>query len=114
MFVLLKGKLSVISKYILGRSVDQAVEIGQQMAREITKMHPYPIELKFEKVYCPFMPLAKKRYTGYKFEKKGDKPVLEGKGLETVRRDGVEACVKIMNKCLIELFETKNVSSVNF
>jgi DNA polymerase elongation subunit (family B) len=89
------------------------MDIGNAMAIEITKMHPYPIELKFEKVYCPFIPLAKKRYTGYKHEKKGEKPTLEGKGLETVRRDGVEACVKIMQKCLIELFQTRNVSAVS-
>ena len=82
------------------------------MAKEITKMHPYPIELKFEKVYCPFIPLAKKRYTGYKYEKVGEKGTLEGKGLETVRRDGVDATVKIMQKCLIELFQNRNVSNV--
>lgn len=76
-------------------------------------MHPYPIELKFEKVYCPFIPLAKKRYTGYKYEKVGDKPTLEGKGLETVRRDGVDATVKIMQKCLVELFHNRNVSNVS-
>ncbi len=92
--------------------MEQAFEIGAQMAKEITKMHPYPIELKFEKVYCPFMPLAKKRYTGYKHEKLGEMPTVEGKGLETVRRDGVEACVKIMNKALMELFHNRNASSV--
>lgn len=96
----------------LGRTVDQAIELGQIIAKEITKQHPYPIELKFEKVYCPMICLAKKRYTGYKFEKKGEKGVLEGKGLEIVRRDGIEATVKMMQKCLLELFQTKNVSSV--
>jgi len=92
--------------------VDQAIEIGQTIAKEITKQHPYPMELKFEKVYCPMICLAKKRYTGWKYEKKGEKGVLEGKGLEIVRRDGIEATVKIMQKCLVGLFQNKNVSLV--
>jgi len=30
--------------------LDQAFDIGNEMAQEITKQHPYPIDLKFEKV----------------------------------------------------------------
>ena len=33
-----------------GRSLESAFQISSQMTREITKLHPYPIELKFEKV----------------------------------------------------------------
>ena len=55
---------------------------------------------------------AKKRYAGYKYEKYGGEPVLEGKGIETIRRDGIEATQKIMTKVFMELFETKNLSSV--
>jgi len=50
------------------------------------------MELKFEKVYFPCMTLAKKRYCGYKYEKLDDKPELECKGIEIIRRDNVEAC----------------------
>jgi DNA polymerase zeta len=50
------------------------------------------MELKFEKVYYPCVTLAKKRYCGYKYEKIDDKPVLESKGIEIIRRDNVEAC----------------------
>ena len=49
------------------------------------------MELKFEKVYFPCMTLAKKRYCGFKYEKLGEDPVLECKGIETIRRDNVEA-----------------------
>jgi len=56
--------------------------------------------------------VSKKRYVGYKYEKLGDKPSFEGKGIELVRRDGCPAVVKIMRKSLQILFETKNLSEV--
>ena len=46
------------------------------------------------------MLLAKKRYVGYKYEKLGDEPVFDAKGIETVRRDGCPATQKTMEKCL--------------
>lgn len=70
------------------------------------------MELKFEKVYFPCVTLAKKRYCGYKMEKLGEKPVLDSKGIETIRRDTVEAVAKIMDKCLRLLFETKNLTTI--
>ena len=36
--------------HMKGRSLKSAHELGLEIAREITKRHPYPIELKFEKV----------------------------------------------------------------
>jgi DNA polymerase zeta len=70
------------------------------------------MELKFEKVYTECVLLAKKRYCGYKIEKVDEKPVLDAKGIETIRRDGVEATTKIMDKCLRLLFETKDLSLI--
>lgn len=52
------------------------------MSLEISKKYPHPLFLKYEKVYTSLILLSKKRYVGYKIEKKGDKPSLEGKGLE--------------------------------
>ena len=50
---------------------------------------------------------------GYKFDKPTtSKPVFEAKGIEVVRRDGCEAVIKIMKKCLLELFETRNLSNL--
>lgn len=70
------------------------------------------MELKFEKVYLPCVTLAKKRYCGYKIEKLGETPVLDSKGIETIRRDTVEAVAKILDKCLRLLFENKNLSQI--
>lgn len=68
------------------------------------------MELKFEKVYSACVTLAKKRYCGHKLEKITDTPVLDAKGIETIRRDTVEAVAKIMDKCLRLLFTTKDIS----
>lgn len=70
------------------------------------------MELKFEKVYTECVLLAKKRYCGYKIESLKESPVLDAKGIETIRRDTVEAVSKIMDKCLRLLFETKDLSKV--
>jgi DNA polymerase zeta len=49
------------------------------------------MELKFEKVYFPCVTLAKKRYSGWMYEKLEDPPVLEAKGIEIIRRDNIDA-----------------------
>ena len=56
---------------------------------------------------------TKKRYVGYKYETVDQKEaVYEAKGIETVRRDGCPAVVKILERSLRVLFETKDVSQV--
>ena len=62
--------------------------MAYDIKNEITKLTPFPMELKFEKIYQPFISCSKKRYCGYKFEKLTDSPVIEAKGIEIVRRDG--------------------------
>lgn len=82
------------------------------MARDITALYPYPMELKFEKVYNPMFLVAKKRYVGYKIERLGDKPVFESKGLEIVRRDGCQAVVKMMSKSIRIIFDTRDLTQL--
>ena len=50
---------------------------------------------------------------GYKYETKDQvDPVYEAKGIETVRRDGCPAVVKILERSLRVLFDSKDVSRV--
>lgn len=93
-----------------GSSFEKSFELGKQIVDSITKINPFPMELKFEKVYFPCLTLAKKRYCGYMYESVHDKPFLDCKGIETIRRDNVEALQKIMDSCLRILFQTKNIS----
>lgn len=48
------------------------------------------MEMKFEKVYESLVLVSKKRYYGKSYEAPNTEPKYEGKGLECVRRDGIE------------------------
>ncbi|KAG8935896.1 DNA polymerase zeta [Tulasnella sp. 418] len=96
-----------------GRTKDDAFRIGNEMANEITRMNPEPVKLKFEKVYFPCLLMAKKRYVGFKYESPDDKePVFDAKGIETVRRDGIEAGQKMVERCIKILFRSQDLSEV--
>ncbi|KAK4058006.1 DNA polymerase zeta [Microbotryomycetes sp. JL221] len=98
--------------YLPGKSKEDAFRIGNEMADYITSQNPRPIKLKFEKVYLPCVLLAKKRYTGYKYEKLDDPPEVEAKGIEIIRRDGIPALQKMEDQCLRILFTTSDLSQV--
>ena len=79
-----------------GASKSQAFDIGEEMAKAVTQDNPKPVKLKFEKVYLPCILQTKKRYVGYMYESRDqEKPVYDAKGIETVRRDGIPAVVKV-------------------
>ncbi|XP_047022064.1 DNA polymerase zeta catalytic subunit isoform X1 [Helicoverpa zea] len=89
----------------------EAFEIGQQIADAVTADNPSPVALKLEKVYQPCILQTKKRYVGYMYESADQqKPVYEAKGIETVRRDGCPAGVKLLQRALCELFDTGDMS----
>lgn len=107
------GDTDSLFVYLPGRSRAQAFEIGNEMAKAITRQNPQPIKLKFEKLYHPCVLLAKKRYVGYKYECPDQElPEFDAKGIETVRRDGTPAEQKIEEKSLRLLFETQDLSRV--
>ncbi|XP_039749695.1 DNA polymerase zeta catalytic subunit isoform X1 [Pararge aegeria] len=91
----------------------EAFEIGQQIADAVTADNPSPVALKLEKVYQPCILQTKKRYVGFMYESPDqEKPVYEAKGIETVRRDGCPAGVKLLQRSLCALFETGDMSLV--
>ncbi|EHK97080.1 putative DNA polymerase zeta catalytic subunit [Glarea lozoyensis 74030] len=107
------GDTDSLFVYLKGRTKDQAFDIGEEIAKTITKMNPRPVKLKFEKVYLPCVLLAKKRYVGFKYEYRDQKePDFDAKGIETVRRDGTPAEQKIEEKALKILFRTADLSEV--
>ena len=48
--------------------VQNAHKMGTEMAEYVTKSFLSPVFLEYEKTYCPFLLLKKKRYAGYKYE----------------------------------------------
>ncbi|KAL8272885.1 hypothetical protein Esti_003194 [Eimeria stiedai] len=87
-------------------SIEEAMRLGQEAANRISSEFVNPIKLEFEKVYCPFLLMNKKRYAGllYTSPTKFDK--IDSKGIETVRRDFsllVQVMVDtVLRKMLIE------------
>ncbi len=71
------------------KPMDELLEIGEKIAKEVTKQLHGSLELNFEKILKRFLPLTKKRYAAWSFEKTEDgwKDRIETRGIETVRRD---------------------------
>ncbi|EGR33649.1 hypothetical protein IMG5_047210 [Ichthyophthirius multifiliis] len=93
-----------------GRNPKESHFLGEEIASEISKVFPYPIELKFEKVYSELVICSKKHYVGFKVQENFQNKVLDCKGMELVRRDGCESVQKILRECMYILFESKNLS----
>jgi len=107
------GDTDSLFVHLPGRSRQEAFRIGAEIAAEVTAVNPPPVALKLEKVYEPCVLLTKKRYVGYMYESPSQAtPTFDAKGIETVRRDGCPAVVKIMERMLRTLFETRDLSVV--
>ncbi|KAI3650014.1 hypothetical protein MP228_005646 [Amoeboaphelidium protococcarum] len=99
--------------YMDGSSRERAFSVGREIADTITRQNPYPMKLKFEKVYHPSVLLSKKRYVGWKFESEQSvEGEFDAKGIETVRRDGCPAVAKIMESSLKILFRSQDMSEL--
>lgn len=107
------GDTDSLFVYFPGKTKADGFRLGREIALYITSINPKPVTLKFEKVYHPCVLLSKKRYVGYSYTYEAqESPVFDAKGIETVRRDGIPAQQKIVEKCLRVLFETNDLSQV--
>lgn len=107
------GDTDSVFVLLKGATKDRAFKIGNEIAQRVTDDNPWPVKLKFEKVYHPCVLLAKKRYVGYMYESIDQEiPIFDAKGIETVRRDTCPAVSKILEKSLRMLFESKDMSLI--
>jgi len=116
-FKVVYGDTDSIFVLFEGRSVPEAFRLGRQIAEAVTATCPHPMELELEKVYSSCLLQAKKRYVGLMYEseasfRRGETPVLDVKGLESVRRDQPPATVKVLDRALRILLSTKDISAV--
>ncbi|EGR29193.1 hypothetical protein IMG5_161090 [Ichthyophthirius multifiliis] len=82
-------------------TIQEAMNLGKEAASLITKkLFINPIKLEFEKVYCPYLLINKKRYAGLYFTKPDKYDKIDTKGMENVRRDNCQMIRDIMNNCL--------------
>lgn len=90
-------------------SVEQAIQLGTDAAARITKIFPPPVALEFEKVYFPYLLMAKKRYAGLYWTRPDKYDKLDCKGIETVRRDNCQLVRRVIDTCLRKILIEQRV-----
>lgn len=75
-------------------------EVAERIAKEISATFKHPIELEFEKVYCPYLLFSKKRYAGKMFTNPETHDYVDIKGLQIVRRDNCPLVRDVSSKVL--------------
>merc|ERR1719245_817116 len=79
-------------------SIEEAMNLGQEAADMVSKTFIRPIKLEFEKVYCPYLLMNKKRYAGLYWTNPQKYDKLDAKGIETVRRDNCGLARQLVDK----------------
>ncbi|CAL6070504.1 DNA_polymerase [Hexamita inflata] len=92
---------SVMVKF--GVSFEQSFQVAVHAAALVTKEFIKPISLEFEKVYCPYLLVSKKRYAGLYWTKPEKYDKIDVKGLELVRRDNCQLVALTMKGALERL-----------
>ena len=82
------------------KTVAEAIRLGVEAAPIVTKIFQHPIKLEFEKVYCPYLLMNKKRYAGLYWTRAEKYDKLDAKGIETVRRDNCGLTRQVVGTCL--------------
>jgi len=97
------------------KTVREAFEWMECAAERINKEefgNEAPMRLAPEKIMCPMLLLAKKRYIDGYHESNPDKPdKVHYRGVEVVRRDACELMSKCLESCCEEIFINRNVEA---
>jgi len=68
-------------------NIAESMRLGKEAAEYVSQHFIKPIKLEFEKVYCAYFLMQKKRYAGLYWTKPEKYDRMDCKGIETVRRD---------------------------
>jgi DNA polymerase delta subunit 1 len=90
-------------------TVQEAIELGAEAAKLATKLFTTPISLEFEKIYYPYLLMAKKRYAGMYWTKPDKPDKMDMKGLEAVRRDNCQLVRTVIHTCLNKILRDMDV-----
>merc|ERR1712176_1666346 len=90
-------------------SVEEAMRLGQEAADMVSKTFLNPIKLEFEKVYCPYLLMNKKRYAGLYWTRPEEYDKLDAKGIETVRRDNCGLVRELVETSLRKVLIDKSI-----
>ncbi|BFZ54754.1 hypothetical protein PYCC9005_001791 [Savitreella phatthalungensis] len=89
---------------LFGKSVKEAIEMGERISREVSEVWPDPIQLEFEKVLFPSLLQNRKRYAGLLWTTADSPREIDIKGIEANRRDAVPVVGKVIGDVLQILF----------
>eukprot|EP00210_Caulerpa_lentillifera_P000041 g40.t1 len=92
------------------KSIARSMELGKHAAEWISKKFPSPVKLEFEKVYCPYLLMSKKRYAGLLWTQPDKHDKMDTKGIESVRRDNCLLVRKMVNTSLEKLLIEQDIS----
>jgi DNA polymerase elongation subunit (family B) len=90
-------------------AMKKSFELGQEAADKISETFKKPIELEFEKVYCPYLLFSKKRYAGLMYTNYENPDYIDAKGIQLVRRDNCQYVTKVSEKILHMIMYNKSV-----
>jgi len=76
--------------------IAKSMVLGREAAEYVSKHFIAPIKLEFEKVYCPYLLMNKKRYAGLYWTNPVNFDKMDCKGIETVRRDSCSLVKEIV------------------
>lgn len=89
-------------------TVAEAMVLGKEAADYVSTFFLPPIKLEFEKVYCPYLLLQKKRYAGMYWTKPDKPDYMDKKGVESVRRDNCPMVSALVEEILRRILLDKN------
>ncbi|KYQ96665.1 DNA polymerase delta catalytic subunit [Tieghemostelium lacteum] len=92
-------------------TVEEAMQLGREASKEVTKHFIRPINLDFEKVYYPYLLMSKKKYAGLFWTKPNTWDKMDVKGLEMIRRDTCPLVRNVVGNVLKKLLIERNVQA---
>ena len=82
------------------KTIEDTMKLGKEAAEYVTSFFEDPIKLEFEKIYCPYLLMNKKRYAGLLWTGPEKYDKIDAKGIETVRRDNCPLVKDVVNTVL--------------
>jgi DNA polymerase delta subunit 1 len=80
--------------------LSKVFEMSKEISKYVSDKFIKPISLEFEKVYCPYLLINKKRYAGLIYTRPDRPDKIDTKGIETVRRDNCDMVRNVIQTCL--------------
>lgn len=97
------------------KSMTDSFLLGKEAAEYVSSFFQDPVRLEFEKIYCPYLLMNKKRYAGLLWTNPNTYDKIDAKGIETVRRDNCPLVKEVVNTVLKKiLVERSYEEAINY